>query len=284
MARWILTPCLIIVTVGVFNTLPLSKALGVQGDIQTSPVQQPKPTPQAGTLKTVPGQTQVTPGILQRPPIQQIQRSPELLLSQAVERIEQTLATMAATLKILIGKVDSLNEQNRQLSEQVRLQTAQHRELPPNQRWELVFEGQAVLDRETGLIWERTVSTYKTTWQKEECASKTIGGQRGRGGRGGWHLPTLQELLSLAPLTEEAPFINLKLYNLQLIGGEHYWSSTVNSAQEPYHKNGIYYPGVFNVSFGLSSFNTYSHYTMGDQGSDKLHPSWCVRGGWGTNP
>jgi len=282
-APWVLTLCLVIITAGVCNSVSMSETLGAQGNPKTSPVQQPKPKPQEGSVPVVPGPTQIAPGMLQRPPSQPIQLSQELKTAQAVARIEQTLATMAATLGILIGKVDSIKEQNRQLSEQIRLQTAQYRELPPNQRWELVFGEQAVLDRETGLIWERTVSTDKTIWKKGACANKLIGGQGGRVGRGGWHLPTLQELLSLAPLTQEAPFINLKLFDLRE-SGEGYWASTVVPGDSYHFTDGLDYPAVYHVRFGLSSFNLRADYTMGGQGSDKQHPSWCVRGSWGGNP
>jgi hypothetical protein len=52
---------------------------------------------------------------------------------------------------------------------------------------------EAVLDRETHLVWERFPSTEGVSWSQaaRSCALKTIGGHRG------WRLPTFFELMSL---------------------------------------------------------------------------------------
>ena len=55
------------------------------------------------------------------------------------------------------------------------------------------FNTDAVLDRETGLVWERKPSTQNMAWSNARlfCAQKAVGG------RGGWRLPSFSELASL---------------------------------------------------------------------------------------
>jgi hypothetical protein len=64
-----------------------------------------------------------------------------------------------------------------------------------SQRFACVLDGTAVLDRETGLVWERQVSAQQPEmlWADAalDCAAHDTGG------RLGWRLPTGSELLSL---------------------------------------------------------------------------------------
>jgi hypothetical protein len=55
------------------------------------------------------------------------------------------------------------------------------------------MNGEAVLDRETGLVWERSVSFFQVPLltAKLGCFSLTVGGRRG------WRLPRLDELMTL---------------------------------------------------------------------------------------
>jgi hypothetical protein len=56
-------------------------------------------------------------------------------------------------------------------------------------RFQLVLGGAAVLDRETGLVWERSPSTVDRPWAHhvDLCPETVIGG------RGGWRVPTVDE-------------------------------------------------------------------------------------------
>ena len=63
------------------------------------------------------------------------------------------------------------------------------------------FNGEAVLDRETQLVWERTVAPDALQWPdgQQACYLKTVGG------RMGWRLPAIQELASLVDPNEIDP-------------------------------------------------------------------------------
>jgi hypothetical protein len=63
------------------------------------------------------------------------------------------------------------------------------------------WNGEAVLDRETGLVWERSPSPVTLAWPLAQvnCSNVT------KGGRKGWRLPALAELASLVDPTVTAP-------------------------------------------------------------------------------
>jgi uncharacterized protein DUF1566 len=62
------------------------------------------------------------------------------------------------------------------------------------------FDGAAVLDRETGLVWEKT-ATLVGSWR----ASMRFCALRSTGGRMGWRLPALEELLTLVDPSVSTP-------------------------------------------------------------------------------
>jgi len=184
--------------------------LAASDEVQIAQVSPLAQQVQSSASQALPAQPQVAPGVMQGQQAQ-IKLSNELRILHAVERTEQALATMASSLKVLIGKVDALSEQTRvahdQLHDDVRAHAVDHRELPPAQRWGLVYGGQAVLDRETGLVWKRTVVSVPSgaAWvgALEACRNDRTGG------RGGWRLPSAEEFLSLHPIDPLAPFTNV---------------------------------------------------------------------------
>lgn len=131
--------------------------------------------------------------------------------------------------------------------------------LPAAQRFVLVLDGEGVLDKETGLVWEKSPDTTARLWGSavSYAYSKNVGG------RGGWRLPTVEELRSLIDPTQSNPALpsGHPFTNVQ---SGYYWSSTTDvvstsSAWVVFFGNG----GV--LSFGKSS---------------GLYV-WCVRGGHG---
>jgi hypothetical protein len=97
-----------------------------------------------------------------------------------------------------------------------------------SRRFACVLGGQAVLDVETGLVWQRDGGTIASTWA---TAVSTCYGQY-LGGKWGWRLPTFPELMSLASgvtatVTAGAPFTNVGAGGP---GGSLYWTSSVDQA------------------------------------------------------
>jgi uncharacterized protein DUF1566 len=123
------------------------------------------------------------------------------------------------------------------------------------------FSGQAVLDRSTGLIWEKTPASVSANWviQTNVCIARSPGGPFG------WRMPRFEEIASLfnegtvtpgglsVLLPTGHPFTN--------ISGD-YWTSS----QNPIDPNQA---RIFNTSFYDNSY------------SDKSisFRVWCVRGG-----
>ena len=135
--------------------------------------------------------------------------------------------------------------------------------LPAAQRFIVLsnFNSQAVLDRETGLVWERAPDTDPRVWDFAQtlCLSKNVGGRKG------WKLPSIQELASLIDPTTAGPalpvghpFIGVQSFN--------YWSAT--TATSP--TTGT---AARTVYFGDGGFSSVLK-------SDQVF-AWCVRGGSG---
>jgi hypothetical protein len=86
------------------------------------------------------------------------------------------------------------------------------------------FKDEAVLDRETGLVWERRPSDQTFAWPNARlfCA------QKGVGGRGGWRLPAFNELASLVdPAIQDPAVPQLPLgHPFQQVRAASYWSDT----------------------------------------------------------
>ena len=98
-------------------------------------------------------------------------------------------------------------------------------------RFKCIMGGEAVLDKQTGLIWARNTEILekRLPWQEavKFCQNVEIGGQKG------WRLPTRDELITLldtstsAPaLPEGQPFTKLREFEYGGKGDYGYWTST----------------------------------------------------------
>jgi Protein of unknown function (DUF1566) len=135
------------------------------------------------------------------------------------------------------------------------------------------WNSEAVLDRETGLVWQRSPSAESTSWtlRSVECISSKTGA------RYGWRLPAIHELASLLdtaptsipPLPAGHPFLNVP-------GGGFFW--TANSSDDNPNNAllvvwlGTPSPPGFEVSLRQSAAKTFNA------------RGWCVRGGLQSAP
>ena len=130
------------------------------------------------------------------------------------------------------------------------------------------MNSEAVLDRETGLVWEKEPGVSARDWRvsSTHCTLLSLGGRKG------WRLPTIQDLASLIDpavafpgpvLPSGHPFIGIHLFPYG------YWSSTSAFNTDP--------AGAWTVFFNNG--------TMGSRGKfTDTHIPWCVRGGQGADP
>jgi len=121
------------------------------------------------------------------------------------------------------------------------------------------FEGVAVLDRQTELIWERHPSATSMSWANApmHCALKAIGGRKG------WRLPSFIELMTLVQ-----PSLDLNATSISLPPGHpfdgvqaaSYWTSTPldSDARQAYSVDFI--AGDVSIRY-----------------KNQIHPTWCVR-------
>ncbi len=131
------------------------------------------------------------------------------------------------------------------------------------------WNSEAVLDRESGLVWERSPDPApRQRWSTAVmgCVFKSTGG------RFGWRLPTIQELLSLAtPDASGEPHLPAG-HPFVLSAAAGYWTSTTSG----FPPDG----GTLESAWGMD-------FTRGDflaflKSSDDLN-AWCVRGGSGLD-
>jgi hypothetical protein len=140
--------------------------------------------------------------------------------------------------------------------------------LPASTRFELVLGGVAVLDKETGLVWEQSPSEKKEQWfvALNKCFGLT------KGNRLGWRLPTIEELSSLIDPTQSNPALpsGYPFGNVHYGVDEAYFSITNFPMQ-----NFDVYVRTFNSAVpGLVA--------VGKTTTELFY--WCVRGGHGVDP
>jgi hypothetical protein len=139
---------------------------------------------------------------------------------------------------------------------------SQGKPLPAAQRFVILpaFNNEAVLDKETGLVWERSPQPTSARWiaARRICMEKNVGGQKG------WRLPSLQELTSLVDPSIAPPGPTLPPgHPFLTVQSTVYWTATRVDEDAK---------GSWAVHFGLGGGSTFINWAHSVQ-------SWCVRDG-----
>lgn len=123
------------------------------------------------------------------------------------------------------------------------------------------FGQEAVLDKETGLVWERSPSTAKASW----FTAVALCNAREVGGRMGWRLPTIVELATLMDRSQSDPALppNHPFMNVQHGPTDLYWSATTH----PEHPDNAWAAG----------FNTGTVGSFAQKDPAVSEYVWCVR-------
>jgi hypothetical protein len=142
---------------------------------------------------------------------------------------------------------------------------AWYQKLATVSRFVLVLDEDAVLDCETGLVWERSPSIGGLSWKAAmlRCMELT------KGKRMGWRLPTAWELLTLMdstkfrptffdpPLPSGHPFVNVRSTS--------YWTATTDFLKRNPE-----------IAIGLDLLKVFGVFVQ-DYSKSKEFLAWCVR-------
>ena len=136
--------------------------------------------------------------------------------------------------------------------------------LPASERFVLVMNGLAVLDKETGLVWKQSPSTQDYFWvhAKSYCYTLEVGSRKG------WHLPTIEQLASLVDSTQPAPTLPSR-HPFSNVQSGLYWSATASNSNWSVTASTSNPTGVWTVHFG--SGDVYEGNKVGS------YYAWCVR-------
>jgi hypothetical protein len=142
-----------------------------------------------------------------------------------------------------------------------------NKDLPAAQRFVILsaFTNDAVLDKATGLVWEKSPQTTSAKWTvaRRTCTEKNVGGQNG------WRLPSLEELSGLVDSSVAPPSLALPPgHPFLAVRSAVYWSST-RPGEDP--------KGAWGVHFGLGGGATFINWAHSVQ-------VWCVRDGMEAGP
>ena len=128
--------------------------------------------------------------------------------------------------------------------------------------------GQAVLDRETGLVWESSPRSDVLNWAtaRGACATRSTGGRRA------WRLPSLPELSSLMDPAAVSPSLPTghPFTNVNVTFGVFYWTATTEATDV----SRVWVVSFFNA--GLSG--PLPGGAVGTSGKNGSGFVWCVRG------
>jgi hypothetical protein len=143
-------------------------------------------------------------------------------------------------------------------------------QIPAGQRFIVLsnWNNDAVLDRETGLVWQRDPALFSSPneWTRvlSECRNVSTGN------RLGWRLPSEEELASLIDPTQSSPALPAgnPFQDIQVGAGDLYWTAS-----------------TYELDAGAGYVVNFSQGVLNIAPKGNAEFAWCVRGGSGAqNP
>ena len=133
--------------------------------------------------------------------------------------------------------------------------TSWHQNLSVKERFEPVLDGEAILDRETGLVWQRTPSQGPVEWEIAVggCYNVWVGGRRG------WRVPARYEMLTLSEKTSMHQ--GLPVGHPFELPANDFWTANDHQGSLAW----VFHANSGNVSLQEEVLELYA---------------WCVRGGY----
>ena len=141
-----------------------------------------------------------------------------LLVAMSVPRTATAQNTTLRLLEQIVGRLDSMGNVSHSWSHL----------LPPGERFVVLadFNDEAVLDRNTGLVWEKSPLNAVVQWggARYSCADRAIGNQYA------WRLPSFAELASLIDRSGGSSGPTLPLgHPFAGVQPAGYWSASTNA-------------------------------------------------------
>jgi hypothetical protein len=128
-----------------------------------------------------------------------------------------------------------------------------------------------VLDKETGLVWEKIPSGEVSDWYNAVAnCYKKIGA-----GRMGWRLPTVEELTSLIDASKGKGLALPDGHPFEKVPETTFWSATTVATSASQGKN------AWKVSLGRSGSPDPAGFEVRSGAKFESSAFWCVRGGHG---
>ncbi len=191
----------------------------------------------------------------------------------AVGALQTTVNNLQGTVNNLQSTVNNVRADTRSIQSNLgQIQPAWNEILPADVRFVPALNGEAILDQETGLVWEKgpnAVEIHLWAFAQQECNPKVVGA------RSGWRLPTIQELQSLVDPTVAAPGPTLPAgHPFTGVVGQ-YWSATTGTRGD----------NDKDLAWVTSLKDGFPREIEKDQINSLVVPAvWCVRGGQGSDP
>ena len=193
------------------------------------------------------------------------QGNPTIL--QTVQSVQAQVASLQTLVQSLVQKIDSLQSQAGFIP------PAWAVALPAADRFVVTMGGEAVLDRETGLVWEQapgripgSPKIFKESYDRAvNCIDRTTGGRRG------WRLPTVWELSTLIDPVNRNPALPSGHPFENVSSDIRFWTTTPFSV-------GFDAETAWVVSFDGEFPGA------GTTGPNQFFRLWCVRGPGGVPP